>query len=165
MSARLFDPEKGLYDHAWFANTDPDPRFYWGRGAGWALMAMAELLSVMPEDHPDRPAVLAQYRRAVQGVAAVQGSQGFWHQLLDKVDSYLETSTSVFTLPSRAAWPRVARADLTPCAGGWRAIESRGAPARSKASAWRRRRTTVYYYNRPTELGAMQGYGPAQPCW
>ena len=40
-SARLFDERTGLYDHSWFADMDPDPRFYWGRGAGWALMATA----------------------------------------------------------------------------------------------------------------------------
>ena len=29
-----------------------------------------------------------------QGVAAVQSGSGLWHQLLDKPDSYLETSAS-----------------------------------------------------------------------
>ena len=166
MSARLFDPAKGLYDHSWFANTDPDPHFYWGRGAGWALMAMAELLSVMPEDHPDRPAVLAQYRRAAQGVVAVQGNQGFWHQLLDKVDSYLETSaTAMFTFAIargvNRGWLAPTYAPLAQT--GWRALESRvradgqieGICVGTTAAY-----DAVYYYNRPTDLGAMQGYGP-----
>lgn len=166
MSARLFDPAKGLYDHAWFENTDPDPRFYWGRGAGWALMAMAELLSAMPEDHPDRPAVLSQFRRAAQGVAAVQGSRGFWHQLLDKVDSYLETSaTAMFTFAIargvNRGWLAPTYAPLAQT--GWRAVESRVQPdgqidgiCVGTTAAY----DAVYYYNRPTDLRAMQGYGP-----
>ncbi len=166
MSARLFDPSRGLYDHSWFANTDPDPHFYWGRGAGWALMAMAQLLSVMPEDHPDRAAVLDQFRRAVQGVAAVQGSQGFWHQLLDKVDSYLETSaTAMFTFAIargvNRGWLAPTYAPLAQT--GWRAVESRvradgqieGICVGTTAAY-----DAVYYYNRPTDPGAMQGYGP-----
>jgi hypothetical protein len=55
---------------------------------------MAELLSVLPEDHPGRAAVLAQYRAHVAGLAAAQGGAGLWHQLLDRNDSYLETSAS-----------------------------------------------------------------------
>jgi rhamnogalacturonyl hydrolase YesR len=166
MSDRLFDRARGLYDHSWFANTDPDPKFYWGRGAGWALMAMAELLSVLPDSHPGRPAVLDQFRRAAQGVAAVQGGTGLWHQLLDKTDSYLETSASaMFTF---AIARGVNRGWLAPTYApiaqtGWRALETRVRPdgqiegiCVGTTAAY----DAVYYYNRPTELGAMQGYGP-----
>jgi rhamnogalacturonyl hydrolase YesR len=82
MSARLQDPATGLWDHSWFENTAPDPKFYWGRGAGWSIMAAAELLSVMPEDHPGRARVLEIFRRSAQGAAATQGGIGLWNQLL-----------------------------------------------------------------------------------
>lgn len=165
MSARLFDQQKGLYDHSWFADMEPDPKFYWGRGAGWALMATAELLSVLPQDHPDRAAVLAIFRRAAQGVVAVQGSMGLWHQLLDKPDSYLETSASaMFTF---ALARGVNRGWLPPtyapaAQAGWRALEQRVRPdgmvsgicvSTTAAS------DAVYFYNRPTDLAAPQGYG------
>src|SRR5262249_26416687 len=98
MSARLFNPTNDLYAHAWCENTRMPPRFYGGRAAGWVLMATAELLTVLPEDHPDRAKILDQYRHAIQGIAAVQSSNGMWHQLLDKPDSYLESSaTAMFT--------------------------------------------------------------------
>lgn len=167
MSARLFHDDAGLYDHSWFENALPaDPRFFWGRGAGWMLMAMAELLSAMPEDHPDRPKVLDQYRRAVRGVGAVQGGSGLWHQLLDREDSYLETSASaMFTFAVArgvnrgwlsTAWAPVAQT-------GWQAVARRvrsdgrieGICVGTTAAY-----DAVYYYNRPTDLGAMQGYGP-----
>ena len=166
MSARLQDPLTGLYDHAWYENTPNDPKFYWGRGGGWILMATAELLSVMPEDHPDREKVLAIFRKAAQGVTAVQSGMGLWHQLLDRTDSYLETSASaMFTF---AIARGVNRGWLSPvyapvAQAGWQALATRiHADGKiegicvSTTAAY----DAVYYYNRPTDLKAMQGYGP-----
>jgi rhamnogalacturonyl hydrolase YesR len=165
-SARLQDKTTGLWDHSWFENTDPDPKFYWGRGSGWAIMAAAELLSVLPEDHPERARVLEIFRRGAQGAAAAQGGTGLWHQLLDKTDSYLETSASaMFTF---AIARGVNRGWLSPvyapvAQAAWQALATRvRADGRiegisvSTTAAY----DAVYYYNRPTDLGAMQGYGP-----
>ena len=130
MSARLFNRDNGLFDHSWFADMDDDARFYWGRGGGWAMMAIAELLSVMPETHRDRGAVLEIFRRGARGAAETQGSTGLWHQLLDKTDSYLETSASaMFTF---AIARGVNRGWLPPSyapivQSGWRALDSRNA--------------------------------------
>ena len=166
MSARLQDKATGLYDHSWYENAPYDPKFFWGRGAGWALVATAELLSVLPEDHPQRARVLDIFQRAVQGVAAVQSGTGMWRQLLDKTDSYPETSASaMFTF---AIARGVNRGWLPPVYApvaqtGWQAVATRvRADGRiegicvSTTAAY----DAVYYYNRPTDLGAMQGYGP-----
>src|ERR1017187_8198195 len=165
-SARLQDKASGLWDHSWFENTAPDPHFFWGRGAGWALMSAAELLSVLPENHPERERVLEIFRRGAQGAVAAQGGTGLWHQLLDKADSYLETSASaMFTF---AIARGVNRGWLSPAyapvaQAGWQALATRvQADGRiagicvSTTAAY----DAVYYYNRPTDLGAMQGYGP-----
>lgn len=166
MSARLQDKTTGLYDHSWYENTKYDPKFYWGRGCGWALMATAELLSVLPENHPDRARVLDIFQRAAQGVGAVQGSTGMWHQLLDRTDSYLETSaTAMFTFAIargvNRGWLPVTYAPVAQA--GWQALSTRVHPdgriegiCVGTTAAY----DAVYYYNRPTELGAMQGYGP-----
>lgn len=165
-SARLQDPVSGLWDHSWFENTSPDPKFFWGRGAGWALMATAELLSVLPEDHTERPRLLEIFRRGAQGAVAAQGGTGLWHQLLDKTDSYLETSASAMFTFSVArgvnrGWLSPAYAPVAQA--GWQALTTRVRPdgriegiCVSTTAAY----DAVYYYNRPTELGAMQGYGP-----
>jgi unsaturated rhamnogalacturonyl hydrolase len=165
MSARLFNKEKGLYDHSWFADMEPDPHFYWGRGAGWALMATAELLDVLPENHPRRAEVLAIFQRAAQGAVEVQGGLGLWHQLLDKPDSYLETSVSaMFTYAlARGVNKGWLPASYAPAAqAGWRALEQRvradgmveGICVGTTAA-----QDLVYYYSRPTDLAAPQGYG------
>ena len=162
---RLMDPATGLFDHSWFAHETSDPRFYWGRGAGWALMATAELLSVMPENHPRRAQVLEIYRRAARGAAAVQSGSGMWHQLLDKTDSYLETSASaMFTF---AIARGVNRGWIQPVYGpvaqtGWRAVEQRVRPDGTLDGACVQTTAAydaVYYYNRPTDPKAMQGFG------
>ena len=167
MAQRLQDSATGLYDHAWYENTAPyDPKFFWGRGAGWGVMSAAELLSVLPEDHPQRAKVLDIFRRAVRGVTETQGSTGMWHQLLDKTDSYLETSaTAMFTFGIargvNRGWLPVTYAPVAQA--GWQALSKRvRSDGRiegicvSTTAAY----DAVYYYNRPTDLGAMQGYGP-----
>jgi len=165
MSQRLQDPATGLYQHSWYENNE-HPAFYWGRGAGWGLMAAAELLSVLPQDHPSRGRVLEIFQRGVRGAASLQSGVGMWHQLLDKTDSYLETSASaMFTF---AIARGVNRGWLSPVYApvaqtGWQAVSKRVLPdgriegiCVSTTAAY----DSVYYYNRPTDLGAMQGYGP-----
>ncbi|HEX2855451.1 MAG TPA: glycoside hydrolase family 88 protein [Opitutaceae bacterium] len=91
-AGRMFNREKGLWMHGWVQSMETHPEFRWGRANGWAVVAMAELLDVLPENHPGRPAVLDLYRAHVRGLANTQGRDGRWHQLLDRPDSYLETS-------------------------------------------------------------------------
>jgi rhamnogalacturonyl hydrolase YesR len=166
-AARLMNPNTGLFDHSWFAHEPADPKFYWGRGNGWALMAMAELLSVMPEDHPRRAQVLEIFRRGAQGAAGVQSGSGLWHQMLDRTDSYLESSaTAMFTF---AIARGVNRGWLQPVYGpiaqtGWRALEKRIRPDGTidgTVVATTAAYDAVYYYNRPTDPRAFQGFGAA----
>jgi len=93
-AGRMFVKEKGLYMHGWVQGMNPHPAFHWARANGWALMATVELLDVLPPDHPRRNAVLDLLRAHIPGLAACQSGTGSWHQLLDRTDSYLETSAS-----------------------------------------------------------------------
>ncbi|HEX7906019.1 MAG TPA: glycoside hydrolase family 88 protein [Chitinophagaceae bacterium] len=93
-SSRMFNKELNVYMHGWVEGMTPHPEFHWGRANGWAIMAMTELLDVLPNDHPGRKAVLEQYKAHVKGLASFQTGKGFWHQLLDKNDTYLETSAT-----------------------------------------------------------------------
>ena len=93
-SERMFVEEKGLFMHGWVQGMDYHPAFHWGRANGWAILTMAEVLDVLPEDHPGRAKVLELYRAHVRGLATCQSADGLWHQLLDRPDTYLETSAS-----------------------------------------------------------------------
>jgi unsaturated rhamnogalacturonyl hydrolase len=97
-SELLFDKTKGVCMHGWVEGMEPHPAFFWARANGWAVMAVSALLDVLPQDHPQRKAVLEFFRAYCQGLATLQSSSGFWHQLLDRNDSFLETSaTAMFT--------------------------------------------------------------------
>ena len=53
-----------------------------------------ELLTVLPKNHPQRTQLLNIYRAHAAGLRRVQAPSGLWHQLLDRPDSYEETSSS-----------------------------------------------------------------------
>ena len=94
----MFVPEKGLFRHGWVEAMSDHPAFFWGRANGWAILTLCEVLDALPENHPQRGVVLGYLQAHVRGLAERQGVDGFWHQLLDKNDTYLETSaTAIFT--------------------------------------------------------------------
>ena len=80
--------------HGWVESMAVHPEFRWARANGWAFMTEVELLDVLPEDHPQRPQILQLFREHAKGLASYQSGSGFWHQLLDREDSYLETSAT-----------------------------------------------------------------------
>src|SRR5690606_16665831 len=74
------------------------PQYYWARANGWAVMTMVELLEVLPQNHPGYNMVLTQLRDHIKGLVPYQDGTGFWHQLIDRSDTYLETSaTAIYT--------------------------------------------------------------------
>lgn len=96
----LLDPVDGLYHHVWYCDENRPGGKYWGRGTGWMVLAMAELLEKMPQDHAARPRLLSDFNRCMAAVAKLQMPSGLWRQVLD-VDSFEETSCSamfVYTL-------------------------------------------------------------------
>jgi len=167
-AARLFDPAAGLYAHGWFEASPRHPAFRWGRANGWAMLAKIELLEALPENHPGRDALLAQLRDHVAGVAARQGGNGFWHQLLDRPDSYLETSaTAIFTYCMARA---ISQGWIDPLAygpvalAGWNALGTRITPRGQIEGACvgsGMAMDPVFYYNRPQSNFAAHAYGPA----
>ena len=82
----------GLFFHA------PDSPFYWGRGNGWYAAGMAELLSELPANHPKHARIMEGYKKMMASLLQYQSENGLWRQLLDKPESWLETSsTGMFT--------------------------------------------------------------------
>jgi len=82
----------GLFYH------EPAVKFYWGRGNGWIAAGMAELLSSLPENHPQRARILEGYRKMMKALLDSQGADGMWRQLVDRADSWPESSsTGMFT--------------------------------------------------------------------
>jgi len=81
----------GLFFHG------PEAPFHWGRGNGWTAAGLAEVLSVLPEDHPETGPTLAGYHRMMEALLAHQAEDGMWRQLVDRPESWKETSgTAMF---------------------------------------------------------------------
>jgi unsaturated rhamnogalacturonyl hydrolase len=164
---RLFIKEKGILDHGWNAVSDGyDPRFYWGRANGWNLMSMAELLSVLPEDHPGRIKILTLYRTIIRSIAELQDGTGLWHNLLDKNDTYLETSCSAMFVYAIArgineGWINEVYGPVAQA--GWNALTTRvwkDGQVDGTCEATTFANDNVYYYHRGKSVYASHGYGP-----
>ena len=83
--------ENGLFIHAPFAP------YYWSRGNGWFAAGMAEMLCVLPKDHPQYAFIHNRFTRMMDALVACQSPNGLWRQLLDKPDYWEETSgTAMF---------------------------------------------------------------------
>ena len=166
-SERMFVKEKGLYMHGWVEGEEYHPAFHWGRANGWALLTLTEVLSALPEDYPGREKVLAQYKAHVRGLVSYQSSEGFWHQLLDRNDSYLETScTAIFVYciarGVNKGWLDVI--SFAPVAQlGWSAITTKineKGQVEGTCVGTGMAFDPAFYYYRPINIFAAHGYGP-----
>ena len=155
----------GLFYHA------PDVPFFWGRGDGWVAVGMTEVLRSLPKDHADRAVILAAYQKMMATLQANQTTEGLWRQLIDKPDSWVETSCSgMFTY-----------AFINGVKEGWLDEKTYGPAARK---AWLRLITYLnedgqirdvcvgtgkknnyqYYLDRPRVVGDMHGQAPVLWC-
>jgi len=100
-SKLLYDPEEHLYsrDESFLDQHEANGRkIFWSRGNGWVIAGLAQVLQEMPENYPDRPRFVAQFREMAASLAAVQGADGLWRPgLLDaKAYPLPEVSGSAF---------------------------------------------------------------------
>lgn len=83
---KMWVTEKNLYRHGWVPG-EHHPSFFWGRANGWALLTACELL-----DAKQTPEMMENFKAHLDGLLPLQHHDGAWHQLLDRNDTYLETS-------------------------------------------------------------------------
>jgi unsaturated rhamnogalacturonyl hydrolase len=166
-SDRMYNKAKGLYMHGWIQNMDPHPEFYWARCNGWAILTMSELLDVLPENHPARNQILALFRAHIKGLASYQSGSGFWHQLIDRNDSYLETSaTAIYTYCAAHAINKgwISAQAYGPMAIlGWNAVQTRvneKGEVEGTCVGTGMSFDPAFYYSRPVNVAAAHGYGP-----
>ena len=161
----LFDRGKGLMVHCWYAEADRPGVAFWGRANGWAMLAQVDLLDRLPPEHPQRERLIRLLQSHILGIARYQGPDGLWYQLLDKTDSYLETSCSaMFTYTVARAVNRgyIERRYASIAERGWEGVLSRirsdgqveGVCAGTGVSD-----DLVHYYRRPTPLNDIHGIG------
>ena len=91
----LFNTEAKLYHQAINFNDAPNQlTAFWGRGEGWGVYTLTELVSDLGKDHPDyeffKDALIAN----LEGCLAVQDADGMFHQVLDMPESFVESSST-----------------------------------------------------------------------
>ena len=155
----------GLFYHA------PDVPFFWGRGNGWMAAGTAELLRSLPKDHPNRARIMEGYKKMMAALLKYQDENGMWHQLIDKPESWPETScTGMFTF-----------AMITGVKNGWLDAKTYGPAARKGwlglikyinenadisevCEGTNKKNDYQYYLDRKRNVGDLHGQAPILWC-
>jgi rhamnogalacturonyl hydrolase YesR len=128
---------------------------------------MVELLDVLPETHPGRKQVIDQLQAHAKGLASYQSGDGFWHQLLDRPDSYLETSATAiyaycFARAANKGWiDKLAYSPMAILA--WNAVTTKvnaSGQVEGTCVGTGMAFDPAFYYYRPVNIYAAHGYGP-----
>ena len=164
---RMWVPEKRIYRHGYVEGLAQQPTYHWARANGWALLTTVEILDMLPENHIDRPFILNQLREHVAGLCALQSSEGFWHQLLDRSDSYLETSATAIYCYAIAHAIRKGWLEGITYGGvaqlAWHAISTKiteEGKVTGTCVGTGMAFDPAFYYYRPVSSAAAHGYGP-----
>jgi rhamnogalacturonyl hydrolase YesR len=154
----------GLFYHA-----DVSPHF-WGRGNGWFAVALAEVLSSLPPDHPKYARLMTGYQTMMAALKKYQAPSGLWRQLVDNDQAWGETScTGMFTyaliVGAKHGWLDASYADVA--RRGWIGlcgkIDATGA-VRDVCVGTNQKDDTQYYLDRPRATGDLHGQAPILWC-
>ncbi len=94
----LYDREDSLFyrDATYFDKREKNgKKVFWGRGNGWVMGGLAEILKALPEsDKKYRPFYVDLYREMAARLLRLQSEDGYWRASLLDPDSYPAPETS-----------------------------------------------------------------------
>ena len=95
---QLYDPEECLFfrDSNYLGKKEKNgKKVFWGRGNGWVMGGLAEILKTLPADEKKyRKFYEDLFREMAQRIIRYQDADGYWHASLLDMDSYPEPETS-----------------------------------------------------------------------
>lgn len=95
----LYNKEKRLMSHVYCINKRKATGVCWGRGNGWVLLSLTEMLKVLEKTHPKYEKILSIFKTLAGGILSYQDENGMFHQVTNDPFSYAETSsTAMFAL-------------------------------------------------------------------
>ena len=163
----LWVDEMGFYRHGWIEGMSEHPNYHWARANGWAVLTLCDVLDCVPANTQGRDEVLKLLQDLLRGLAPYQSPEGSWHQLINKTESYLETSASAMYVYGYAhavnqGWlDKTAYQDIAKA--GWNAVakqvNEKGQVENTCVGTglgW----TNTFYEGRPVSVFAAHGYGP-----
>lgn len=161
----LYDTNTGLFFHNYYEDVSLQGVGHWGRANGWLAVAQAQLLDQLPANHPKRPELIKLLLRQISGFARYQDQTGLWHQLLDKPDSYLETSVTamyIYTVAHAVNQGWIHPKYISIANEGWKGLVTKITPdgqMQDVCIGTNMDEALKFYYTRPTELNDTHGLG------
>jgi len=128
--AYLFEPTLRIMHHVYDLKFHAQNGAFWGRGNGWVLFSLAELLKQVDANHPKYEALLLMFRELSSGYVALQGENGMWHQVLNDHESYEESSCTsmfayAFAIGAQQGWYADAAPYIDSVRKAWDALKKR----------------------------------------
>jgi len=93
----LWDDNRQIYWHTYYTDLQRNGIAHWGRCNGWILLSKIRLLDKLRDNDSRKKEIQNLLEKQILGLALYQGADGLWHQILDKENSYAESScTAMF---------------------------------------------------------------------
>jgi unsaturated rhamnogalacturonyl hydrolase len=140
----LVQHESGLFSHFYLEKTGERYGYGWGRGQGWALLGLLDLLEYLPSDHAARAELTAAVTRLAVALAECHEPAGSWPTVVSDPTSPAESSTAAF---AAAGFLQGVRLGILP-------VEFRQRAERAWESTW----------SRVDEQGVLTGVSAAVWC-
>ena len=161
----IYDSTTGLYFHTYFNDENMNGVARWGRCNGWVALAQAELLHYLPANHPKRNSLTKLLLRQIVGFSRYQDSSGMWHQVLDRPESYEESSVTamfVYTVARAVNEGWINRRFITIAQNGWEALAKKvtaDGQVPDICIGTSVEEDLQYYFSRPKALNDTHGLG------
>jgi rhamnogalacturonyl hydrolase YesR len=161
----LYDSTTGLYFHCFYNDVNMNGVGHWGRCNGWLALAQTQLLNYLPLDHPKRPELLRLLLRQIVGFSRYQDISGMWHQVLDRPDSYLESSVTamfVYTVAHAVNQGWINPTYITIAQNGWEGLSKKvtaNGELEDVCIGTNIAEDIRFYYTRPKETNDTHGLG------
>jgi len=153
--------DNGLFYHS------PDAPIFWGRGNGWVAVAMAEVLTSLPRDHPLYSQLELHYGQMMSELIPHQAADGMWRQVVDHERSWPESSSTAMFAYAMVVGiqSNILKREpyLEAVKRAWAALTSRiGTNGNINAVCVGTGKSAdlQYYLDRPTVVGDFHGQAP-----
>jgi rhamnogalacturonyl hydrolase YesR len=165
-SRYLWDPKTELYFHCYYSDLKRNGVAHWGRCNGWVMMAKVQLLNFLPPAHPAQETIIKDLEQQILGIARYQDAEGLWHQVLDKSDSYPESSCSamfVYCIARAVNEGWIDRRYGSIAVRGWEGLKAHeitdDGQLKDVCVGTGIEDNLVFYYQRPARLNEKHGLG------
>ncbi|MBN2103891.1 glycoside hydrolase family 88 protein [bacterium] len=162
----LWNENKELYYHCYYSDLKRNGVAHWGRCNGWVMMAQVHLMNFLPKGHLKHEQLRKNLERQILGIAKYQNEAGLWHQILDKTDSYLESSCSamfVYAIAKAVNEGWIDKRYATVALRGWEGLKEHkitlDGQLKDICAGTGIEDNMVFYYTRPARKNETHGLG------